>query len=176
MADLVYTVGGATSNSFISTDDADTYFDNRLNASAWTVDASSDEKDQALITASKELNILSWLGYKATTAQRLAWPRSMVINPDSAYSQEFYSESEIPQRVKDATCEYALELLKAGTTDLTSQDSSREIKSETVGPISVTYAEPSQKSAGLSRFPNVTSGLGPLLSGLSHGQIKLVRG
>jgi hypothetical protein len=175
VADLVATVGGASSNSFLDSDAADTYFDNRLNSDAWD-DADSTDKDKALITASKELNILSWLGYKATTAQRLAWPRAMVINPDSAYSQEFYSESEIPQRVKDATCEYALELLKAGTTDLTSQDSSREIKSETVGPISVTYAEPSQKSAGLSRFPNVTSGLGPLLSGLSHGQIKLVRG
>jgi hypothetical protein len=175
VADLVATVGGASSNSFLDSDAADTYFDNRLNSDAWD-DADSTDKDKALITASKELNILSWLGYKATTAQRLAWPRAMVINPDSAYSQEFYSESEIPQRVKDATCEYARELLKAGTTDLTSQDSSREIKSETVGPISVTYAEPSQKSAGLSRFPNVTSGLGPLLSGLSHGQIKLVRG
>jgi hypothetical protein len=175
VADLVATVGGASSNSFLDSDAADTYFDNRLNSDAWD-DADSTDKDKALITASKELNILSWLGYKATTAQRLAWPRSMVINPDSAYSQEYYTESEIPQRVKDATCEYALELLKAGTTDLTSQDSSREIKSETVGPISVTYAEPSQKSAGLSRFPNVTSGLGPLLSGLSHGQIKLVRG
>jgi hypothetical protein len=175
VADLVATVGGASSNSFLDSDAADTYFDNRLNSDAWD-DADSTDKDKALITASKELNILSWLGYKATTAQRLAWPRAMVINPDSAYSQEFYSESEIPQRVKDATCENALELLKAGTTDLTSQDSSREIKSETVGPISVTYAEPSQKSAGLSRFPNVTSGLGPLLSGLSHGQIKLVRG
>jgi hypothetical protein len=175
MADLVSTVGGATSNSFISADDAGVYFDNRLNSTAWD-DASSSDKDKALITASKELNLLCWKGTRVSSTQALAWPRSWVINPDSAFTQDYYSESVIPDRVKNATCEYALELLKGGDTDITSQDSSREVISETVGPISVTYANPSQKAQGISRYPNVIKGISPLLDSLPAGQIRLIRG
>lgn len=175
MPTLVETAGLSTSNSFLSQDAATDYFDARLNTSAWD-GASSDDKDRALIAASRELNLLPWLGYRVSTTQAMAWPRSWVINPDSAYSQDYYSESEIPQRVKDATCEYALELLNAGTTDISSRDSSREVISETVGPISVTYAGPSQKAQGLARYPNVLRSLSPLLDSISGGQFRIVRG
>lgn len=174
MPDLVSTAGLSSTNSFLSQDDASTYLDARLNSSAWS-GASSSDKDRALISASRYLSRLEWDGRRATSTQALSWPRFLVQNPDDP-NLNYFSQTEIPQRVKDATCELALEMLKAGATDILGEDSSLAVKSETVGPISVTYADPSQKLKGLGRYPSVMDLLRPLLTSLPQGQLRLVRG
>jgi hypothetical protein len=116
MPDLVETVGAATANSFVSLDDADEYLDARLNASAWNDEDDEDQKVRALIEATRELTVLAWEGSRTTTTQKLAWPRQYATDPDKPNPSQlgdiallYFDDDEIPQRVKDATCELALE-------------------------------------------------------------------
>lgn len=177
MADINATVGDASANSFITEDEFDDYLDSRLNTGTY----SSGDKVKALIEATRELTLLSYIGTRVDSTQSLAWPRSDASNPDApaidTVSGEVladFAEDEIPQRVKDATAELALQFLKAGTTDLASQDTSESIKSETVGPISVTYNDPEQRDKGLARFPRVLNYIRPLLKKTAGG-LELVR-
>lgn len=173
------TVGGTSANSFVSLEDAESYFEGRPFASAWTA-ASESTREQALVFASRILNRMKWAGNKGSTTntastQALAWPRRWSPSleydapPDwvSAYfvdtNVEYYSSLTMPTPLKDATCELALEVLNAGTSDPFVTDSTRNIKSETVGPLSTTYFDPSDRAFGLSRFPAVMSIIAPLL-------------
>ena len=54
------TVGGIASNSYVSLEDANTYFSTRLHAETWT-SASDADKEAALITAT---NIIDWYHIK----------------------------------------------------------------------------------------------------------------
>jgi hypothetical protein len=77
--------------------------------------------------------------------------------------------------VKDATCELALEFLKAGTTDIAAQDTKQNVIQKTIGPISTTYSDPSQRAVGLARYPRVMALLAPLLDGIGSNQVRLTR-
>lgn len=163
------TVGGASANSFILVADADTYLETRLNASAWSDAAAGDDQEKALIEATRELNLLPWVGVRVTDTQALSWPRDYAPDPDATLSDPdadypYYAKDVIPQRVLDATCELALEFLKAGTSDLAALPDDVGIKSERVGPISTTYTN-GGKPRGIARFPRIVTLLAPLLEG-----------
>lgn len=138
---IVTTIGAANANSYIDVASADAYFDDRLEASAWT-GVGADYKTRALLQAAKRLNRENWQGDRAKNDQSLAWPRAGVVKPDGsgAGSIDFipgagallyprtgygiywggygdqYSSTEIPQEIKDAQCELALAYLN-GFTD-----------------------------------------------------------
>jgi hypothetical protein len=171
---IVATVGGASANSFVTVAVADAYLEMRRNASAWNDDDVDDDKMQALCEATRELSAIAWQGSRVTSTQALAWPRSGAVNPDGTCSGEYYDEAVIPQRIKDATCELALEFLKAGTTDLAAASSTDGIKEKTVDVLTTVYADPSQRAQGLARFPRVMKLIGPLLE-IGSGQVRLVR-
>lgn len=120
---LTTTVGGATSDSYISVADADTYFSRRPNATAWTDLTDDDDKSKLLLWAMRSLNGLGWIGGRYSTTQALDWPR-VAIRPTERYSL-YYSEiaysgglydqngnlwtvEEIPTGVLNAQCEFAL--------------------------------------------------------------------
>ena len=50
-------------NSYVNLEEANAYFADRIDVSAWT-DASSTLKEQALVTASLYLNNFDWAGYR----------------------------------------------------------------------------------------------------------------
>src|SRR5688572_24107601 len=116
------TVGGASANSYVEIEEAESLLDSRLNSSAWT-SAESDNKKRALLMAAQRLDRENWLGSRAATTQRLAWPRVGVTKVDPAgvgigdyhwgwgYGEQYLS-TEIPQPVKDAQCELALAYLE----------------------------------------------------------------
>ena len=52
---IVVTVGSASANSYVTEAAADTYFDDRLNASAWNDIDDDDDKARALIQAARRL-------------------------------------------------------------------------------------------------------------------------
>jgi hypothetical protein len=125
---IVTTVGAANANSYIDVGPVDAYFDDRLDAAAWTGAVSAD-KTRALLMAAQRLDRENWLGNRVTTSQRLAWPRIGVEKIDpvgvgfgyggywgySGYGYQFsevYKSDEIPQQVKDAQCELALAYLE----------------------------------------------------------------
>ena len=94
---------------------------------------SGSQKEKALIQATSMLDeYFNWFGSILDEDQRLRWPRY------SAYDRDgyVYDEEEIPEEIKNATCELALRLLQGDTLtepSLVSQGFSRV----TLGPISV---------------------------------------
>jgi len=175
MPTVIATVGASNANSFVTVAEGDTYCDARLNASAWT-DAEDDDKAKAVIEATRELSAKMWVGSKSTTAQALAWPRAYATDPDAAWAGWGYYDSNIvPQRVKDATCELALQFLIGGTTDVASLDPTLNVRRKVVDVLETEYFEPQQRRQGLSRFPSVLRFVQPLLIG-QGSSVPLVRG
>ena len=179
MPDIVSTAGSASANSFVTEDEFSSYIETRLNSSAYS-SASTTDKQKAIIEATRDLSDLQYYGERVDGTQALSWPRSYAPNPDAPVIDTVlgdtladFAEDEIPQRVKDATCELALQYLKAGTTDIGAADSNLAVIQKTIGPISTTYAEPSKKPQGLSRYTRVMSRIGVLLKG--NGGLKVTR-
>lgn len=132
MPTLTATVGGASSNSYVATADGDTYFDERLNASAWT-DADADDKERAVIMATRRLDQEDYRGEKNTTGQALKWPRIAAFDEDG----EEYASDAIPEFLKQATYELALRFLNDGTTDTLADTGLEQFKTAKVGPLEV---------------------------------------
>ena len=92
-ADVTLTVG---TNSFINEEDADTYFNGRLNSDVWE-DSSSKDRQKALITSTRRINKLNFEGEKTDEDQMLQFPRD--------------DDTVIPSDIEYGTCELALALL-----------------------------------------------------------------
>lgn len=107
------TVGGANSNSYVTTDEATAYFAQRLRSSAWTA-ASTEDKEKALIMACRHIeaarpmiergSLGTYAPYVST--QALSFPRKVDWVSGTGYV--------IPAPVKHAQCEEALALLARG--------------------------------------------------------------
>lgn len=128
------TVGGASANSYISRADATTYFEAAYNDRGWSA-LSNENKDRALVAATRAVDRLEFRERPATTTQRLKWPRLYVRKLDTADSTAYYSATELPQQIKDAVCELAV-ALAAGTQ---SETDKRRIKSIESDDQSITY-------------------------------------
>lgn len=169
------TAGGASANSFVTLTEAQAYADGRLNESLWEA-ATTDKKNRALVEATRELSAKTWQGQRTTTTQALSWPRAWAPNPDIVFAgTPFFDSTIIPQRIKDATCELALQFIKAGSTDIAALDPTISVTEKTVGPLTTRYAEPYARARGLARFPSVIRYIRPMLSGLSNSA-EVIRG
>jgi DnaT-like ssDNA binding protein len=102
------TVGGASSNSYVTLAAAEAYFLGRLSAEAWDDADGDDDKEAALIMATARLESEPYTGYRATTTQRLQWPRYSTYDRNG----NMLASTTIPQLMQDATCEMALAILK----------------------------------------------------------------
>lgn len=109
MPTLIATLGGSTSNSYITVATATTYFGDRLGNASWTA-ASADDKAAALITATSWLESLEYYGNRASTSQALKWPRTDV-SCDGVEADETY----IPADIQAATAETAQALITTPT-------------------------------------------------------------
>ena len=167
-------IGGVSSNSFVTLAEAETYMLARLNASNWGSD--DDLKNRALVEATRELCGVRWQGTPVSTTQALQWPRYYVANPDApAYSTVLYASTIIPQRVKDATMELAFQFLNAGTTDVAALPSTYGVIEKTVDVLTTRWADPRAQKLGLQRFPRVWDGIKPLLAQASGISMETVR-
>lgn len=160
------TAGGSSANSFVTLAEAASYVEGRLNASTWESTATTDQKNRALVEATRELSARSWIGERTTTTQALAWPRQMAVNPDDPNSS-YFSSSVVPQRVKDATCELAFQFIKNGTTDIAALDAAHGVRRKRIDVIETEY-DNYQRPTGLDRFPSVLRYVRPLLTGSSR--------
>lgn len=168
------TPGSATANSFVTLAEAQTYVDTRLNVTAWTA-ATTDSTNRALVEATRTLCGRDYVGRRVDTTQVLEWPRWYAVNPDAPIGgQWYYSTTIIPDRIKDATCELALQFIIAGTSDVASLDSTLNTRVKTVDVLTTEYFEPQLRAKGLARFPRVMDLIRPLLAG--GGTTELIRG
>jgi hypothetical protein len=95
-------------NSYAVIEDANVYFENRLDVAAWD-EASDADKAKALITATAQLDGLEYRGYAVSRSQPLAFPRvGEFLDPRIGYP---VSMSPVPLRVIHATYEQAYHLL-----------------------------------------------------------------
>lgn len=177
---ITATVGSSSANSFVTEAEMDAYCEGRLNATAWTSDAAALP---ALVEATRDISALLFKGYRVTDTQALSWPREYCPVPATDTTADTiigesgvveYAVTVIPQRVKDATCELALQFLKAGTSDAAMPNAREGIIREQVDVIAVEYAAPGTSATrGLGRYPRVQALLAPLLA--QTGGLTVVR-
>lgn len=129
---MAITVG---TDSYISLADAETYFAGRLHSDAWD-SASELDKEKALKTATKRIDMLSFRGRPVDTEQALAFPR--YILGDSGY----LFTVDITQKLEDATCEEAIALLEQTDFDLKREKMKEAgVTSVSAGDSSESYSE-----------------------------------
>jgi hypothetical protein len=109
------TAGGASANSYLTLSDAQDIVDGMVedaDVTAWA-SATTDQKNRALYTATQRLDRERFIGARATNTQALQWPRTGVRRPDTyinsyatgfpfRISEDYFSETEIPDQVKRA--------------------------------------------------------------------------
>ena len=95
-------------NCYASLEEAETYFEKRIDASSWTT-ATIERKKQALTSACVLLEALEWVGSICSVSQPLAFPRvGCYYDPRLGQHVEL---SGYPDRLLTATFEMALHLL-----------------------------------------------------------------
>jgi hypothetical protein len=160
------TVGGPSSNSYLTVAEADAYFDTRLFSTVWT-SATTQQKEAALIQATRTIDakvtqpwtfenlpdgftirrvallgpdqkaFTVWNGEPASSTQALAWPRTGMVDK---LGNEL-ADDVIPQGLKDAVCELALLLLQSDRT-VENPAAVAGLKALTAGPVSLEFTDP----------------------------------
>jgi hypothetical protein len=106
------TIGGTSSDSYISVAGADAYHDDHLYAADWT-GADTATKEKALKMATRIVDErVDWNGLKHTDAQSLRWPRSNVVDQDG-YT---VLTTVIPAGITNAIAEFAKQLIVSDST------------------------------------------------------------
>jgi hypothetical protein len=97
-------------NSYADLDEAKSYFETRLDASAWDV-ANDFVRIKALVTAATYLEQLNWTGTTASAAQHMAFPREGYFFDPKVGGIVYFDETVVPDRVLLAQFEMAYHLL-----------------------------------------------------------------
>jgi hypothetical protein len=124
------TVSGVSANSYVTLAAADAYFETVPDSSSWS-DKTSDQRNRALISATRWIDALSFYGDRCTTTQALKWPRE-----DFEVDGIKLVCTLIPTEIKVATYELARALANdtdaitgsTGTTGLYDQVELGELK------------------------------------------------
>lgn len=120
-------------NSYATVAEADAFFEDRLDVSAWTL-ADPAQKAQALVTATRILENLSWIGTAISEDQPLAFPRNGEYFDPRAGSLVVLDNTVVPTRIIEATYELAYHLLNNdGLLDNTGQ-----VKNVSLGSLTLT--------------------------------------
>lgn len=96
-------------NSYVTLAEANIYFEDRLDVSAWTA-ATDAQKSQALVTATMLLDSQDWLGTVRADNQSLAFPRAGTYN-DPKLGKDIELSDTVPNRIINAVFELAHHLL-----------------------------------------------------------------
>ena len=132
---LVVTPGDGSANSYCTRAVADTYHTDRLHAATWT-DADAATKDAALLMATRVLDQqFAWEGVRSATSQKLEWPRDGLLNDEGDLALD---AAAIPERLQDATAEFARLLISSDTT-VASGTAGGAITSLKAGSVKIDY-------------------------------------
>lgn len=141
-------------DAYVSVADCDAYH-TALGNTSWTgLDAA---KEAAIRKATMWIDNAyrgRWKGIRCDSTQPLAWPRWDVTDEDGLY----VDPATIPTAIANATCEAALRII-AGTDLDPDRDRGGRIKSESVGSLSVVYADGAPSGTTFPRIDRIVSGL-----------------
>lgn len=164
--------GKPDAESYISVADATAYFAARGNTT-WAGLASDTVREQLLRAATDymlQAYRLRWAGMRVTATQALDWPRRYVPNRDvpNLYGPyvTYYDFDTVPVTIGHACAELAV---RASVSPL-APDLTAQVKSETVGPISVVYADGARQAP---EYRAIDAMLAPFLKGM--GAVPVVR-
>ena len=156
------TVGGANANSYITLTDANALVEAMISSAdvqKWTT-GNTDSRHRALAAATQRLDRERFLGARTNDTQALQWPREGVRKPDTyvrsfttgfpfRLTEDYYTNTEIPDQVKRAQVELAVYL--HNNVEGISLSGLEDFKSVKVGSIEVT---PDKSGAvGADRVP-----------------------
>jgi len=135
---LVATPGSASANTYVLLTEADQYqLDRPPVGTVWT-SATDDQKNAAILWATILMDRLwEWNGFPTNSTQALLWPRQGMLKLNG---WEFVSDNVIPNELKQATAEYARQLLvsdRTGDSDIETLG----ITSVRAGSVSVTFKD-----------------------------------
>lgn len=151
---LITTVGGTTSDSYVSVAEADTYISPKYSGFTVWDDLDTDEKEFRLQIAALLMNTLPYRGAKACRSQRLEFPRWWrwddgypVTEDDYVLYAEIaaagYTAPTIPNEIKNAHIEVAFHYVHGGVLQMGSMEASeRPLNAfSLVGQLSVEFSD-----------------------------------
>jgi len=161
------TVNGASSDSFCTLAEANTYFTNKLYSTTWDASSTAD-REKALKQATRILDEkIAWTGTRATSTQALGWGRT-----DVYYDGITVSSTAIPKQIINATSEFAGHLLEKDTTI---NAEGKGLNSLSVGDITLDFDK--QDTAGV--MPDIVQemlrGWGVIYARAKFGSVAVVR-
>lgn len=155
------TPGSAEADSYVSVEYADAFVSAMIDGDGWPSVLS--EKEAALKEATRVLDEqFTWLGTLSNSSQSLGWPRTGFTDPDG----RVIASDAIPKRVKDATCNLAIFLLRNGGLNQSSSD----LKGIKAGPITISYDRNEQVSGAPMYIARSLQGFGSFI-GYSAGAV-----
>ena len=169
------TIKGASANSYVTLAEANTYFETVPDSSTWT-DKTDDQKNRALISATRWIDTFVYQGDRCDENQALKFPRT-----NYQVDRVELSCSTIPLNIKYAQYELARALANdtnAMTGNLGTDGNFSEVK---LGDIEVKYNTASQGTGSVNNildvYPWLQSYLGAyILGGAGSFQMRVVRG
>src|SRR6056297_897394 len=121
-------LGDSEQNSYVTEDQATTYFSDRAFSQDWE---EFEEKAKLLILSSSMIDwYVSFKGIKTVASQNMAWPRTGAIRSDGTT----IGEAELPPEIKIAVYELALSSIEE---DRSSDNPLTGIESLKAGPLSL---------------------------------------
>ena len=169
------TIKSETANSYVTLAEANSYFETVPDSSTWT-NKTDDQKNRALISATREIDNLVFYGDRCDEDQALKFPRTN-------YQVDIVelSCSTIPLNIKYAQYELARALANdtGAITGTTGKDGNfSEVK---LGDLQVKYNTESQGTGSVNNimdvYPWLQSYLGAyMLGGAGTFQMRVVRG
>jgi hypothetical protein len=168
------TLSGAAANSYVTLAAANAYFETVPDSTTW-VSKTDDQKNRALISATRWIDALSFYGDRCTETQALKWPRDnyKVDGIDLACTL-------IPDGIKTATYELARAFAN-DTTAITGTTGTTGIYDEVeLGELKVKYNKTSQTSGVINNvfdvYPWLQTYLGAYcMGGASNYAVRLFR-
>ena len=117
------TVGGASANSYLTLAQADAYVEAMIESAdvaKWGT-GGADSRNRALTAAAERLDRERFIGARTNDTQARQWPREGVRKPDTyvrtytagfpfRLTEDYYTNSEIPDQIKRAQIELAVYL------------------------------------------------------------------
>ena len=125
--------GLSNANAYVSVAEVTTYAGDR-----GLTFTTGNPAEQAITKTTDYIDsAFKFLGVRKSATQALAWPRSGVTDRFEGYA---IPDNSIPNALKKAVCELAVKVA-AGIVLIQDLERGGQIKSASVGPVSVTYAD-----------------------------------